>query len=202
MLIAGITFSKPRLKVILAVSIPLVIAACFIYSQRMANQEIDALRREYKQRPSSQHVVINNYTMYEMDEKNPRHWSLVATRGEMLNNDQVQLTGVKMEYYDQNTVKMRVVAPEGEANGVTKDVVLRGTGTARVDAMGAGGKANMSAQRIELTKKNQFVATGGVSIVWPSVAKVTGDMATGRIDLSDFKDFKIVGNTHAQIMVN
>jgi LPS export ABC transporter protein LptC len=197
-----ISFIRKHLKVVIAIAIPLVIAACFLYSQRMANQEIDALRREYKRRPSSQHIVINNYTMYEMDDKNPKHWSLVATKGEMISNDRVQLTGVKMEYYDQNTVKMRITAPAGDANADTKYVVLNGNSSSRVEAMGAGGKANLSAERIELMKKNQFIATGGVSIVWPGAATVSGDMATGLIDLSDFKDFKIMGNTHAQIMVN
>jgi hypothetical protein len=202
MQIPGISFIRQHLKVTIALSIPVVIAACFLYAQHTANQEIDALRKEYKQRPSSQHIVINHYTMYEMDDKNPRHWSLVASKGEMLGNDQVLLTNIKMEYYDQNTVKMSITAPEGDANAATKYVVLKGGKNNRVDALGAGGKADLSAEQIELINKDQFIATGGVSIIWPGQASVTGNRATGRIDLSDFKDFKIMGNTHAQIMVN
>jgi hypothetical protein len=94
---------------------------------------------------------------------------------------------------------MRLIAPQGEANASTKYVQLTSDAGSLVQAEGAGGKAKLEAAKIELMKKNQFIASGGVTIEWPNVAKVTGDMAAGRIDLSDFKDFKIVGNTHAQI---
>jgi len=51
---------------------------------------------------------------------------------------------------------------------------------------------------LELEKKNQFKATGGVNIAM-GVAKVTGNYATGRFGKKELEDLKIIGNTHAII---
>jgi hypothetical protein len=53
-------------------------------------------------------------------------------------------------------------------------------------------------EKLELEKKNQFKATGGVNIAM-GVAKVTGNYATGRFGKKDLEDLKIIGNTHAII---
>jgi hypothetical protein len=48
-------------------------------------------------------------------------------------------------------------------------------------------------------EKNQFLASGGVNIIWPGVAKVTGNEATGSLKSTDLKNLTIKGNTHAAI---
>jgi hypothetical protein len=67
-------------------------------------------------------------------------------------------------------------------------------------AEGEKGKGTLIAEVVELDKKNQFTASGGVNIV-SEVAKVTGKTATGVISKNGMSDFKIIGGTHASILV-
>jgi hypothetical protein len=94
---------------------------------------------------------------------------------------------------------MRISSPIGLANENTHMVKLFAQGGKRVEAQGEGGKAKLDAQKIELMEKNQFLASGGVNIIWPGVAKVTGNEATGSLKSTDLKNLTIKGNTHAAI---
>jgi hypothetical protein len=162
-------------------------------------------KTEQVQNPTTQQPVIHNYAMKEIDGANNIRWQLKAKQGQFMPNGQdVQLSYVTVEYYDAATkaMKMRLIAPSGFANTATKYVKLNGDSHQKVEADGEGGKSKLLAETVELTKKNQFNATGGVIIDWPGVAKVSGNSATGSTNMSAGpKDFKIIGNTHAEISV-
>jgi hypothetical protein len=68
-----------------------------------------------------------------------------------------------------------------------------------VEAEGEEGKVKLTAKKIELNKKNQFQATGGVNIIWPGVAKVIGNLAEGVLSSGNLDNVKVIGNTHALI---
>ena len=57
----------------------------------------------------------------------------------------------------------------------------------------------LTADQVELMKKNQLKASGNVNIECAEGSQ--GERQCGRslVDLNDFKNFKISGNTHAQI---
>src|SRR5262249_1327047 len=114
--------SKQHIKLAGALAIPLSIAWIFWFSQETAKKEIAEVNARFRERPGAKHTVIDNYTMYEMDEKNPRHWQLKAKSGEVIDNNQVRLVDVKMEYYDGNAIKMSLAAPKGEADAGSKYV--------------------------------------------------------------------------------
>jgi hypothetical protein len=194
-------FSRGVLKLILALSIPLGIAALWIYSQKMANLEVEQYKQEQKINPNTDRISVDNYALREIDDHNHIRWQLVARQGvfEPTNKD-VALADVKVEYFDDQKLKMRLSAPVGTANETSRYVKLDAQQGKRVVAEGEEGKARMEAQKVELTKKNQFVASGGVNIVWTGVAKVTGNSATGSLEKgAALKDLKIIGNTHALI---
>jgi hypothetical protein len=96
---------------------------------------------------------------------------------------------------------MRLEAPFGSADQQTKYVKLEGGKKGRVVAEGQN-NMKLSSAVVELIKKNEFLASGGVIIDWPGVAKVSGDSASGLTDMSSGpKNFKVVGNTHAEIVM-
>lgn len=192
-------------KVVLALSFPIFVTWVFFYSKEMAEKESEKLAAEQALHPTTKNPVIENYEMKEVDGQNRIRWQLKAAKGTALGdmNQEVALNGVQMTYVDPDTQlpKLVLIAPEGSANAATKYVKLTSAGGKKVEAKGSDGKLDFVTQTLELEKDNKFKATGGVNINWPEVAKVTGDSATGVIDLPDFKNFKIVGRTHAQIVV-
>jgi hypothetical protein len=110
------------------------------------------------------------------------------------------LNQVLVQYFDQGKVKMSLTAPKGIANETTKLVKLMAKGGKQVLATGEDGKAQMNADKVELKEKNKFVATGGVTILYPGVAKVTGATVIGSLEKSaELKNFTIKGGTHAMI---
>jgi LPS export ABC transporter protein LptC len=189
------------LKLILALAIPIVIAWFFIYSQQQATVEVAKYKEEQKANPTSSGIEINNYALKEVDDHNRIHWQLIAKKGSLApDNKDVKLDEVKVEYYDAGQLKMKLVAPRGEANEATHYVKLLSANGKGVVAEGDGGKNKFRAAVIELIKKNQFLASGGV-IIESGEAKVTGDQANGTLDMTGPKNFKIIGNTHAEIAV-
>jgi hypothetical protein len=199
----SLIFNRSNLKMLLALAIPGGIACLFWWAQHTADKEITDLGKKIKENPIQDRIVLDNYELKEVDDSNKVRWQLVARKGIVDQSTQiVTLQDVKVEYYDGDKIKMRLIAPLGEANQATKYVKLTGENGRRVEAEGQEGKAKMLASTVELKEKNKFLASGGVNIVWPQVAKVTGNSATGTVDLSDFKHFKIMGNTHALIFVN
>lgn len=184
-----------------ALAIPLGIYMFFHYSQEEADRQVKEYEASKKDHPDSSKITVDNYELKEVDDTNQLRWQLLAHQGimEPVTKD-VDLHEVMVSYYDKKKLKMRISAPVGVANERSRLVVLDAAGKQRVIAEGEDGKAHMEAAKVELKGKNNFVATGGVNITWPGVAKVTGNTATGSLEKSaELKNFKIVGNTHALI---
>jgi hypothetical protein len=206
MSVASMVMNKSVLKFVAAMAIPGSIAWFFFYSQQQANLEVENYQKEQKANPINEELVINNYAMKEIDDANRVRWQLVAETGTMKSNGKdVELTKVKVEYFDPLTsaLKMKLQAPFGTADQQTKNVKLTADKSGPVIAEGEGGKSKFTCKTVELIKKNQFLASGGVIIDWPGVAHVSGDTASGTTDLSSGpKNFKVVGNTHANIVMH
>lgn len=194
-------FSKAALKLVVALAIPAGITYFWFYSQKQANLEVENYKQEQKDNPTQERVTVDNYELKEIDDSNHLRWQLVAEKGIMQPaSKNVELDSVKIEYFDKDKkLKMRLIAPVGTANEGNRYVKLDSKDGKHVIAEGQEGKARLETEKLELTKKNQFVATGGVNIIWPGVAKVTGNSATGSLEKTDLKNLKIVGNTHALI---
>lgn len=201
--IAATIFSRSTLKWIVALSIPCLIAWFFIYSQHAAKVEVEAYKKEQKENPTVDALVVKDYTLKEVDGTNQIRWSLVSKQGKLNpETKHVELDDVTVEYYDGKVLKARIHAPRGEADEATRNVKMMSVEKRLVMAEGDGGKNRFQAKQVELNRNNQFLATGGVIIEYPGVARVTGDSASGKVDLSGPKNFKIIGNTHALITVN
>lgn len=197
-------FNLQTLKLVGALAIPSGLIWLFIHSQNAANKAVQEYNEDKVKNPSAENVTINNYQLKEVDDGNHIRWHLSAKTGTVgTSNHDVSLTDVNVEYYDGPNIKMRLAAPIGDANENTKQVVLSGAqGRPVIAEGGLDGKAHLEAAKVELTKKNQFLATGDVNIFLPGVAKVHGDQAEGSTDLSSVKDLKIRGNTRTQILSN
>lgn len=188
------------LKFVLAVSIPCGLVGLVYYAQKEATVQSEEYDKNQKERPMADKITIDNYALKEVDENNQIRWQLTAKTGVLEpSNKDVNLTDIKVEYFNGKTLKMRIVAPIGTTNEVTHIVqLLSGDKGGRVICEGDEGKSRMEADKVELNKKNQFTATGGVNIVWPGVAKVSGKVATGTMG-KKMDNIKISGNTHATI---
>ena len=193
---------RATFRFVAALSIPALIVWFFYFSQQEANKQWEGYQTEVKNNPLSTGINVNNYELKEVDDFNNIKWQLVAKKGAISeDNKDVALVGVTMRYYDGPNVKMSICAPIGNVKQDTKYVKLLSQGGTRVKGEGDGGKSVFEAEVIELTKKNQFLASGGVIIEWSEVAKVTGNSATGTIDKTGIKDVKVTGGTHAIIVV-
>jgi len=196
--------NRGALKLFAALAIPASIAWFFYYANDQANIEVAKFKEEQKDKKIVDRVEIKNYGLKEVDDSNQIRWQLVAKTGSVdPNGHDVSLEDVKVEYFDKVTraLKMRLTAPIGKANQQTRAVKLFGNDNTYVVAEG-GNQSRFQCKQVELIKKNQFLASGGVIIDWPGVAKVSGNSASGSTDLgAGPKDFKVMGNTHAQIMV-
>lgn len=203
MSVAQAIFNRSNVKFVVALAIPLGIAWLFMYSAKEADVEVAKYKHEQAVNPNTDRVVVNNYTLKEVTDTNQTRWQLLAKKGTVQpSGHEVELDQVEVEYYDGDKLKMKLTAPVGQAIESTKYVKLSSQGNQKVYAEGEDGKAKLISSTVELKEKNKFLATGGVTIEWPGVAKVTGDYATGAIDVSNLKDFKIVGNTHAVISMH
>lgn len=192
-------FKSEWFKLVLALSILGGIVGLLWYAQYQAKIEQDAYDREKKEHPTASQISLDKYELKEVDDQNRLRWKLTANSGVFEKDNNVRLTGINVQYFDGDVVKMEVVAPRGTANQTEKTVNLESDPKTRVMAKGQEGKSSMETNKLKLTKKNQFEATGGVNIVWSGVAKVTGDRATGSFGKADLEDLKIIGNTHAII---
>jgi hypothetical protein len=192
--------AKGWVGLIVALAIPAILISVFYYSQVEADRQVAEYQVYQKAHPQIQNITVDNYELTEIGEGNIIKWKLKAKEGKLDGDTKdVNLTDVNMQCFEGNVVKMSFKAPIGLANEETHLVKLSSTKTAQVNCEGSAG-AKLQAPKVELTKKNQFIATGGVTIVYPGVAKVTGSTVTGSLEHSaDLKNFKIVGNTHALI---
>lgn len=201
MSIASKIFNRTNTKLIAALSIPMGMAWIFWYSQRTADIEYREFEKSQKENPIADRVVVSNYEIKEVDASNVVKWRLVAKKGSTDEAGITHLEDVDVSYYEDGTgaVKVRLIAPSGEAEQSTHYVKLTSSNGKRVNCQGDSGKLTLTADTVELTKKNQFTASGGVTIVFDGVAKVTGNQADGKLDAGGVKDFIIRGNTHAVI---
>ena len=191
-------FSKSTFKFLAALAIPFGLVFFWFYSKDQARIEMEHYQQEQKENPLTEKVQIENYQLKEVDDSNHVRWQLVAESGTTNpSTKDVNLVKVMVEYFDGPKLKMRLSAPVGLANEGTRKVRLDADKGQRVVAEGEEGKGRMEASKVELTKKNQFVATGGVNIVMPGVAKVTGNSALGSFGKAGIQDVKVVGNTHS-----
>ncbi len=151
-----------------------------------------------KEHPAADAMSVENYEMKEIDATNQVKWHLQAAHGKMIPDTRdVDMKRVTMKCYEGDKVKLAFTAPSGVANEVTHLVTLDSDAKELVHCEGANGSAKISSRQVELKKNNQFTATGGVTIVYPGVAKVTGNEMVGSLEKSaDLKNFKITGNTH------
>lgn len=185
---------------VLALAIPGAIMALWFYAKNEAEREVGITASAIKKDPINEKLRVSDYQLKEIDDNNHLRWRLMAQQGttDPITRD-VDLQKVDVDYYDGGKIKMRLCAPIGLANESTKIVELHADNTTRVMCEGEDGKAKLAATKVELIKKNQFQATGDVNIVWPGVAKVSGDRAEGSLASTTLSKLKIVGNTHASI---
>ncbi len=202
MQIGPIPLNRHNFKLVVALAIPVLIGSIFLYSQNLANQEVAKYRAEQKINPTASRISVKNYELKEVDGANHLRWHLTATSGILgENGKEVDLTNVKVEYFNGPVVRMCLIAPSGQANEETRYVKLLGSGQQKVQAKGDGGKVSLTAFSVELMKNNHFLASGDVNIEWPGVAKVWSDTASGKVNLSDCKEFKLSGNTRALVYI-
>jgi hypothetical protein len=195
--------SKVRgaIKLIVALAIPTGLAAGFYFSQKEADRQLEEQQKYQKEHPATKQITVDNYELKEIDDSNQMKWHLVAKQGTMEPTTRdVDLDQVQVQFFEGPKVKMSLSAAKGVCNESTHVVKLEAGPGKTVVCEGADGGAKLCAPKVELIKKNQFIASGGVTIVYPGVAKVTGNAATGSLEKSaDLKNFKITGGTHALI---
>lgn len=205
MAVAAFSIHNPRVrntvKFLGAISIPLAIVGAFMAAKNAADKQYESEIDVMKAKPTGEGTVVKDYELKEVDDNNTIRWQLVANKGATTDNKNIAVEGVKIKYFDGPNVKMLVSAPVGNVDGETRFVKLMSKDGHRVHGEGDGGKSVFDAETIELDKKNQFFATGGVIIEWAEVAKVTGNEARGKLDKGGIQDVKIIGHTHAVIAV-
>ena len=195
--------NRSIVKWIAALAVPAGFSWWFYYAQQQAAHDVEEYKRQQKEHPTNQQISIDNYELKEVDDNDQVHWQLTAKRGVMATKGQiVTLEDINVSYYDGPVLKMHLAAPIGEANEQTKFVKLSEDKRRKVTCDGEAGKLHMETRVMELTKNNQFVARGGVNIILPKVARVYGDEASGNINITALKDFKVSGNTRASVDIN
>ncbi|MBU6451526.1 MAG: LPS export ABC transporter periplasmic protein LptC [Cyanobacteria bacterium REEB67] len=193
-------FRSEWFKFVLAAGILGGLVGLLWFADYTAKEETRKYNAELKAHPMAQKITFDDYELKEVDDNNTLRWKLKAKRGvlEPTTKD-VILTMINIEYYSEGKVKMKVIAPEGVVNQLSRQVKLKCNPQVNVVAEGEEGKSRLETKSLELTKKNQFIATGGVNINMSGVAKVSGDYATGVFGKSELQDVKIIGHTHATI---
>ena len=188
------------LKLLLALGILFGIVGLIYYAHQKADVELNQFSKEQKKEDASEAITIDNYELKEVDAENALHWKLSAKKGVLEpNTKDVKLVDVEVNYYKEKKVGMHLQAPVGTANELTRIIVLNSLGDKKVRVNGDEKQAQIETSKLELTKNNQFLATGGVNIVMPGVAKVSGKTAEGKFTQTNLDSFVIRGNTHATI---
>lgn len=192
-------FNVGVLKLVLALSILFGIVGLIYYAHNQADKELKAFENEKKEETSDS-VVVDNYELKEISDDNTTRWQLTAKKGTMEpTSKDVELEDVKVNYYKEGKVSMTLAAPSGKANELTRKIFLHSVGDKKVSVSGDEKQAQLETKDLELTKNNQFIATGGVNIMWPGVAKVTGNNAHGSFVKGNLQKLVISGNTHALV---
>lgn len=193
---------KPFLKLLLALGIAAGLVGAIYYAQQEANRQMAEFEQtKDKDGAMGEEVAVKEYELKEVDENNQLRWQLKAASGilEPRTKD-VDLKGIEVKYYNEGQVSLNIQAPVGKANELTHIILLKSDKDNKVLAMGVSNQTKMEVAEMELNKKNQFKATGGVNIEWPGVAKVTGDSAEGVISQVKLIEHIVLrGNTHSTI---
>lgn len=193
---------RNTVRFLAAISIPAGIVFAFIWAKENADKQYIEEKAAIQAHPTAEGAIVTDYELKEVDDNNTIRWQLIAKHGKTSSdNKKVDVDGVSIKYFDGPNVKMTVNAPIGKVDADTRFVKLMSQNGHRVKGEGDGGKSTFEAETIELDKKNQFFATGGVIIEWTEVAKVTGNEARGKIDKTGFQNVKVTGHTHAVIAV-
>lgn len=192
---------KNTVKFLAAISIPVGLIWAFQAAKKGADEGYEQHIKTMNEHPTTEGTVTTDFQLKEVDDNNTLRWQLVAKKGSTLDNKKVDIEDVNVKYFDGPNVKMLISAPVGRVDSQTRFVNLTSAKGHRVRGEGDNGKSVFEAETIELDKKNQFFATGGVIIEWSEVAKVTGREARGKIDKGGFQNVKVMGNTHAVIAV-
>lgn len=192
---------KPALKLLLALGILMGLSGFIYYAQLEAEKQMDEFERTKDPKTMSNNIVVNDYQLKEVDANNQPRWHLQAKKGVRQPNTRlVDLENVEVKYYADGAVSLKLSAPIGQANEISRKIKLTSNKSGKVLGIGVEKQTRMETKEMVLTKKNQFLATGGVNIDWPGVAKVTGDKAEGIMSATKFIDHLIIrGNTHAQL---
>ncbi len=189
---------KPFLKLLLALSILGGIVGSIYYAQVHADKEMKEFQKKNEGRETGDKIAVDNYELKEVDDTNALRWQLLAKKGVLEPvSKMVDLTDVEVKYYNGPNVSLRLLAPIGQANEATRVVILNSNDKSKVLGIGEENQSRLETKQMELRKKNEFLATGGVNIVWPGVAKVTGNTAQGTISSSKLQNMLIKGNTHS-----
>jgi hypothetical protein len=195
-------FSRGLIRFLAALGIPAGLIGFWFYASHQADVQLGEYQKEKKAHPQTDQTTVENYELKEVNDSNQVRWHLRAKHGVMTvdGSNDILLDHPEMKYFDGALLKMRIAAPRGIANETTHIVKLSGEGKDRVIAENVANKGRMIANNVQLNKRNQFIAKGGVNIDMPGVAKVTGNQAEGALEKdSSLKNFKIFGNTHAVI---
>ena len=169
----GAIFNKNTLKLVLALGILVGLVSLVYFAHTTADKEMESFHKEQKENPMDSAVVIDNYELKEVTDTNELRWQLQAERGTLEpSTKDVKLTRVVVNYFKEGKISMRLHAPVGEANEITRKVVLSSDDKEKVTAIGEEKQTKLETSKLELTKKNCFVATGGVFIVLPGVGIV------------------------------
>jgi hypothetical protein len=188
------------LKLLLALGILVGIVGLIYFAHHQADEELKKFSKEQAKEKTLEAVTVDNYELKEIGDDNSVHWRLIAKQGTMEpNTKDVQLVDVNVNYYKEGKVSMHLDAPVGKANEISRIIILKAQGDKKVMVGGDEKQATLETKELELTKNNQFKATGGVNIMWPGVAKVTGNDAHGSFKKGNLDKLVICGNTHAQI---
>lgn len=146
--------NRSTIKLLVALAVPAGITWLFMYAQQMANQEVKEYKVEQSKDPTADRVTLVNYQLKEVDDQNKMRWQLVSKEGSMdPTTQEVTLKEVKVRYFKGDDVEMTLDAPAGIANEGTRYIRLNGNKNRKVIAEGEGGKAKLTANVVELTKK-------------------------------------------------
>ena len=192
--------SSDVLKLLLALGILVGIVGLIYYAHSKADAELKEFSKQQAKEKTLDAVTVDNYELKQIGDDNVIHWKLIAKTGTMdPSTKDVALIDVNVNYYKEGKVSMHLDAPIGKANELTRIIVLKSKGDKKVLVGGDEKQATLETKELELTKNNQFKATGGVNIMWPGVAKVTGSDAHGSFKKGNLDKLVICGNTHALI---
>lgn len=193
-------FNMGTLKLAAALTILFGLVYLVWYAHQQAEEEMRRFNAEQSEKNKDSSVTVDNYELTEISNDNQMRWRLRAGSGVVEpSSKDVALSKVEVIFYKDGKDSMLLTAPTGKVNEISRKIILTAKEKELVVAIGIDDKKRLEAKHLELTKKNEFKATGGVNIVLPGVAKVSGDTAEGGLSGSSMGKMCVRGNTHSVI---